>query len=86
MPGEPLLAALRLDHRAASRRRRQLVVAILADRDGTARPGQCPADRLGDQPDARACPKIRQISVSALIADTLLRISNEESVSSLFSE
>ena len=43
-------------------------------------------DTIPLRDDARACPKIRQISVSALIADTLLRISNEESVSSLFSE
>jgi len=43
-------------------------------------------DTIPLRDDARACPKIRQISVSALIADTLLRISNEESVSSLFNE
>ena len=36
--------------------------------------------------DARACPRIRQISVASLLADTMLRISNEESVSSLFME
>ena len=39
---------------------------------------------LGDE--ARACTKIRQISVASLLADTMLRISNEESVSSLFME
>ncbi|WP_028874346.1 ribose-phosphate pyrophosphokinase [Tepidiphilus margaritifer] len=43
-------------------------------------------DTIPLRDDARACPKIRQVSVSALIADTLLRISNEESVSSLFNE
>jgi ribose-phosphate pyrophosphokinase len=36
--------------------------------------------------DARACPKIRQISIAELLAETMLRISNEESVSSLFME
>ncbi|MCB1940009.1 MAG: ribose-phosphate diphosphokinase, partial [Rhodocyclaceae bacterium] len=36
--------------------------------------------------DARACTKIRQISVASLLADTMLRISNEESVSTLFME
>lgn len=35
---------------------------------------------------AQKCAKIRQISVAALLADTILRISNEESVSSLFME
>ena len=36
--------------------------------------------------DARACRKIRQISIAELLAETMLRISNEESVSSLFME
>ena len=36
--------------------------------------------------DARACGRIRQVSVASLLADTILRISNEESVSSLFME
>ena len=39
---------------------------------------------LGD--DARACPKIRILSVAGLIAETILRIYTEESVSSLFFE
>ncbi len=43
-------------------------------------------DTIPLQEDARACAKIRQISVAALMADTMLRISNEESVSSLFME
>ncbi len=57
-------------------------------------------DRLGDsaldelvvtdtiplRDDAKASPRIRQISVASLLADTILRISNEESVSSLFME
>ena len=36
--------------------------------------------------EARACPRIRQISIAELMAETMLRISNEESVSSLFME
>lgn len=36
--------------------------------------------------DARACNRIRQVSVASLLADTMLRISNEESVSTLFME
>ncbi|MBL8447526.1 MAG: ribose-phosphate pyrophosphokinase [Zoogloeaceae bacterium] len=43
-------------------------------------------DTIPLRPDAVACAKIRQISVAALLADTMLRISNEESVSSLFME
>ena len=33
---------------------------------------------------ARSCPRIRQISIAELMAETMLRISNESSVSSLF--
>jgi ribose-phosphate pyrophosphokinase len=33
---------------------------------------------------ARACPKIRQLSIGELMAETMRRVSNEESVSSLF--
>jgi len=36
--------------------------------------------------EARAVPQIRQVSVASLLADTILRISNEESVSTLFME
>ena len=36
--------------------------------------------------EARACKRIRQISIAELLAETMLRISNEESVSSLFME
>jgi ribose-phosphate pyrophosphokinase len=43
-------------------------------------------DTIPLREDARACPRIRQISVASLLADTILRISNEESVSSLFME
>src|SRR5574343_189889 len=34
--------------------------------------------------EARACKRIRTVSIGELLADTILRISNEESVSSLF--
>ena len=36
--------------------------------------------------EAKASSKIRQISIAGLIAETLRRISNEESVSYLFNE
>ncbi|MBQ7626249.1 MAG: ribose-phosphate pyrophosphokinase [Rhodocyclaceae bacterium] len=36
--------------------------------------------------ESRTCGRIRQVSVASLLADTMLRISNEESVSSLFQE
>jgi ribose-phosphate pyrophosphokinase len=36
--------------------------------------------------EARACKKIRQLSVAGLLAETILRIFNEDSVSSLFIE
>ena len=36
--------------------------------------------------DAAACPKIRQLSTAELLAETIRRISNEDSVSSLFME
>jgi len=36
--------------------------------------------------DARACPKIRQLSVAELLAETIRRINTEDSVSSLFIE
>ena len=43
-------------------------------------------DTIPLRDDAKACPRIRQVSVASLLADTMLRISNEESVSSLFME
>lgn len=43
-------------------------------------------DTIPLRDDAKACPRIRQVSVASLLADTVLRISNEESVSSLFME
>lgn len=36
--------------------------------------------------DAKACRKIRQLSIAGLMAETIRRISNEDSVSSLFTE
>jgi ribose-phosphate pyrophosphokinase len=43
-------------------------------------------DTIPLRDDVKACAKIRQVSVASLLADTMLRISNEESVSSLFME
>jgi ribose-phosphate pyrophosphokinase len=43
-------------------------------------------DTIPLRDDARACAKIRQLTVAELLAETMLRISNEESVSSLFME
>ena len=36
--------------------------------------------------ESRACKRIRQVSIGGLLAETMLRISNEDSVSSLFME
>ncbi|HEY9193703.1 MAG TPA: ribose-phosphate pyrophosphokinase [Methyloversatilis sp.] len=41
-------------------------------------------DTIPLAPPAQACGKIRVVSIAELLAETLLRISNEESVSSLF--
>jgi len=43
-------------------------------------------DTIPLRADARASEKIRQLTVAELLAETMLRISNEESVSSLFME
>jgi len=43
-------------------------------------------DTIPLRPDAEACKKIRQISVSELLAETMRRICEESSVSSLFVE
>jgi ribose-phosphate pyrophosphokinase len=43
-------------------------------------------DTIPLRDDARACKKIRSLSVAGLIAETILRIYTEESVSSLFIE
>ena len=41
-------------------------------------------DSIPLRPDAEACGRIRQLSIAELLAETMRRISNEESVSSLF--
>jgi len=43
-------------------------------------------DTIPLREDARACERIYQLSVASLLAETMLRISNEDSVSSLFME
>ncbi|HEX3098609.1 MAG TPA: ribose-phosphate pyrophosphokinase [Usitatibacter sp.] len=43
-------------------------------------------DTIPLKPEAEACPKIRQISVAELLAETMRRICEESSVSSLFVE
>lgn len=43
-------------------------------------------DTIPLRPEAEACPKIRQLSCAALIGETIFRIANESSVSSLFAE
>jgi ribose-phosphate pyrophosphokinase len=43
-------------------------------------------DTIPLRPDSQACKKIRVLSVAGLLAETILRISNEDSVSSLFME
>ncbi len=43
-------------------------------------------DTIPLRPDAQSCKKIRVLSVAGLLAETILRISNEDSVSSLFME
>ncbi len=43
-------------------------------------------DTIPLREEAQACDRIRQVTIAPLLADTLLRISNEESVSSLFTD
>jgi ribose-phosphate pyrophosphokinase len=43
-------------------------------------------DTIPLREEARCCGRIRQLSIAALLAETMLRISNEDSVSSLFME
>ena len=43
-------------------------------------------DTIPLREDAKACKQIQQLSVASLLAETMLRISNEDSVSSLFME
>jgi len=41
-------------------------------------------DTIPLRPDAKKCSRIRQLSISEMLAETMRRISNEESVSSMF--
>jgi ribose-phosphate pyrophosphokinase len=41
-------------------------------------------DTIPLRPDAQACPRIRQLSIAEMLAEAIRRISNEESVSSMF--
>ena len=43
-------------------------------------------DTIPLSPDAQACSRIRQLSIAELLGETIRRVSNEESVSSLFAE
>ncbi len=43
-------------------------------------------DTIPLRDDAQTCPKIRVVSIAGLLAETMRRISNEDSVSSLFME
>jgi ribose-phosphate pyrophosphokinase len=43
-------------------------------------------DTIPLRKDAESCVRIHQLSVASLLAETMLRISNEDSVSSLFME
>jgi len=43
-------------------------------------------DTIPLRDDAMSCSRIRQLSVADLLAETIRRISNEDSVSSLFIE
>jgi len=41
-------------------------------------------DTIPLRAEAKACPRIRQLSIAAMLAETMRRISNEESISSLY--
>jgi ribose-phosphate pyrophosphokinase len=43
-------------------------------------------DTIPLRDDAKACSRIRVVTIAALLAETIMRISNDESVSSLFME
>ena len=43
-------------------------------------------DTIPLTPEAKLCPRVRQLSCAQLLAETMTRISNEESVSSLFTD
>jgi ribose-phosphate pyrophosphokinase len=51
---------------------------------GSVLDGLVVTDTLPLRPDATACPKIRQLKIGGLLAETIRRISAEESVSSLY--
>ena len=42
-------------------------------------------DTIALRPDAVACKKIRQLSIDAMLSEAIRRVSNEESISSMFS-
>jgi len=41
-------------------------------------------DTIPLRPDAKACKRIRQLSVSEILAETMRRIATDDSVSSMF--
>lgn len=41
-------------------------------------------DSIPLRPDAKACNKIRQVSIAPMLAESLRRINNEESISAMF--
>jgi ribose-phosphate pyrophosphokinase len=41
-------------------------------------------DTIPLQPEAKACTRIRQLSIAEMLAEAIRRISDEESVSSMF--
>ena len=41
-------------------------------------------DTIPLRPDAKKCKRIRQLTIAEMLAETMRRISNEESVSSMF--
>jgi ribose-phosphate pyrophosphokinase len=41
-------------------------------------------DSIPLRPDAQACPRIRQLSIAEMLAEAIRRISDEESLSSMF--
>ena len=41
-------------------------------------------DTIPLSPEAKACTRIRQLTLSSLLAESIRRVSNEESISALF--